>query len=192
MAPRLLDGARRRAAVVLALAAALLVVVTTSARAAGDPAADPGSADAGVEFTANWTASGREHILPMGERSASTFELSGPFVVTSGDGLSRGFFARAIGFVERGAIGIGRLVLEDERGDQIFSDLQGQQPGTGRRVQATITGGTGRYAGLGGSFVFDWQYVLHTEDGSLQGRAVDLRGRYRRSAPPVPATGPDR
>jgi hypothetical protein len=183
-----LADAHCRALVMLLLAAALLgAIAPSSARAAGDSAPETSAADGWVTFTANWTAAGHEHTLVMGERRASTFELTGPFVVTAGDGLSRGFFARAIGFVDSGAIGIGRLVLEDAQGEAIYTDLRGQQPGTGRRVEATITGGTGRYAGIEGGFAFDWQYVLHTEDGSLQGRSVDLRGRYRRTTPTAAA-----
>lgn len=141
-------------------------------------------------FEGNWSASGRQHTLEMGDREASIFELSGPFLVTSGEGLSRGFRAQVIGFVDRGRIGIGRLVLTDEQGDQIFNDLHGQAPGTGRRVQGTITGGTGRYAGLRGDFVFDWRYLIRTEDGTIQGRAVGLKGRFHRVSDAAPETGP--
>ncbi len=46
----------------------------------------------------------------------------------------------------------------------------------------TITGGTGRYAGLEGEYSFTWQYVIAREDGAgvIQGRAADLSGRVRR------------
>jgi hypothetical protein len=152
----------------------LLLLASLSAHA-GEAVA----ADGWIPFSANWTASGREHTLAMGDREASTLELSGPFVVTNGEGLSRGFRAEAIGFVERGALGVGRLVLTDERSDQIFLDLSGQSISTGRQVVGTITGGTGRYAGLEGSFRFGWRYVLRV-DGTIQGRAVGLTGLYRR------------
>lgn len=142
----------------------------------------PPPADGWVAFEANWSASGHQHTLAMGDRKASIFELAGPFLVTSGEGLSRGFRAEAIGFVDRGSIGIGRLLLTDERGDEIFNDLQGQAPGTGTRIRGTISGGTGRYAGLVGDFEFDWRYVIHAADGAIQGRAVGLKGRFSRSS----------
>jgi hypothetical protein len=46
----------------------------------------------------------------------------------------------------------------------------------------TITGGTGRYAGLDGEYAFTWQYVVAPADGAgvIQGRAADLSGRVRR------------
>jgi len=50
---------------------------------------------------------------------------------------------------------------------------------TGRRIVATISGGTGRYAGITGDYTFEWQYVVEAEAGTVQGRAIGLRGRYR-------------
>jgi hypothetical protein len=162
---------------VLSRAALGVVLLLAALPAAAGPSATPGGWSS---FTANWTASGHEHTLVMGERRAATVELAGPFVVTRGDGLGRGFFARAIGFVDGGALGIGRMVLTDESGDQIFNDLEGQGLGNGKQIRGTITGGTGRYAGIEGNFVFDWRYVLQGEDGTIQGRTVGLSGRYRR------------
>lgn len=168
-------------------ALAVLMLLAAVARGQGE---SPVSTGGWVEFAANWTASGRQHTLATARRPASTFELSGPFVVTRGDGLSRGFFADAIGFVERDALGVGRMVLTDEQGDQIFNDLHGQGIGTGQHVEGKITGGTGRYADVEGSFRFAWQYVIRTDDGVIQGRAVGLTGRYRRRSVPSPGPTP--
>jgi hypothetical protein len=168
----------------VALVALVALLASSPAHAEG-----PSASEGWTSFVANWTASGRERTLVMGDRSASTFDLAGPFVVTRGDGLSRGFLGQAIGFVAQGALGMGRLVLTDDRGDEIFNDLQGQGFARGQRIRGSITGGTGRYAGLEGEFVFDWQYVIRTDDGSIQGRAVGLTGRYRRVQATSPAPG---
>jgi len=61
---------------------------------------------------------------------------------------------------------------------------------TGKRIEGTITGGTGRYADVEGDFVFDWQYVLHLDDGTVQGRALNLSGRFRRR-PAAPTVAPE-
>jgi hypothetical protein len=53
---------------------------------------------------------------------------------------------------------------------------------TGRRFAGTITGGTGRFAGITGSLEFTWQSVVTTDEGTVQVRAVGLQGRYRRGA----------
>ena len=48
----------------------------------------------------------------------------------------------------------------------------------------SLLGGTGRYAGVTGEYEFDWQYVVESEDGNLQGRITGLRGRFRQDVPP--------
>ena len=50
---------------------------------------------------------------------------------------------------------------------------------SGRRIAGTITGGTGRYAGMTGDLAFTWQYVIARGGTEVQGRAVGLKGRYR-------------
>jgi hypothetical protein len=78
-------------------------------------------------------------------------------------------------------LSVGRSVWTDERGDRVFSRLRGEALGTGPRVERTITGGTGRYAGLVGEYSSTWQYVVSSADeaGAVQGRARSLEGRVR-------------
>jgi hypothetical protein len=97
-----------------------------------------------------------------------------------------GFQARAVLFSDSATGGVGRCVWTDERGDEIFSELAGGAIASGRRVTGTITGGTGRYAGLTGEYEFEWMYAIEAEDGRIQGRAVGLKGRARAGAE-VPA-----
>jgi hypothetical protein len=138
-------------------------------------------------FAGSWSAVGRRQTLPTETgRPAGIIELSGTLVVTR-EGASAafpsGFRAKAIGFDDGDQPGVGRAVWTDSRGDLIFSALRAERFGTGRRVTGTITGGTGRYAGLAGDWNLTWQFVVETEDGDLQGRAVDLRGRFRLAEP---------
>ena len=72
---------------------------------------------------------------------------------------------------------MGRSVWTDERGDQVFSELKGEGTAAKNRITGTLLGGTGRYAGVTGSYEFSWQFVIEAEDGSIQGRAVGLKGR---------------
>ena len=65
------------------------------------------------------------------------------------------------------------------------AELQGEGTAERNHITGTIVGGTGRYAGATGSYEFSWQWVIETEDGSIQGRAVDLKGRVR----PGPGAG---
>ena len=83
-----------------------------------------------------------------------------------------------IAFDDGSSVGSGRAVWTDSRGDRVFSALRGDAIQTGRRITATITGGTGRYAGATGEYALTWQYVVTAEDG-IQGRTADLTGRLR-------------
>jgi hypothetical protein len=74
---------------------------------------------------------------------------------------------------------VGRAVWTDDRGDKVFSELSGTRSGAGSRVQATLIGGTGRYAGVTGNYEFSWRLMLETEDGTVQGQSMDLKGRFR-------------
>jgi hypothetical protein len=132
-------------------------------------------------FGGSWSVSGRRHTVAVESGTAAVVEVSGAVVLTSGEGLSHGFGGEAIGFDDGQGGSLGRAVWTDERGDRIYSRLKGEALETGRYIVGTITGGTGRYAGLEGEYSFTWKYVLSAEDGAIQGRAVGLEGRVRRA-----------
>ena len=54
------------------------------------------------------------------------------------------------------------------------------------RIRGKFLGGTGRYAGATGSYEFSWEWVIQAEDGAIQGRAIDLKGRVRAGPAGVP------
>ncbi|HEY6929046.1 MAG TPA: hypothetical protein VJA66_05155 [Thermoanaerobaculia bacterium] len=131
-------------------------------------------------FTATWTLSGQRDVLATeGLRPASILHLSGPLTVTSREGPGRGFLGEVIGFDDGGTLLVGRAVFEDERGDKVFCTVKAQPIGSGRRVNAVITGGTGRFAGLEGDFSFVWQYVVEQESDQVSLRTADVEGRTR-------------
>ena len=161
-----------RRAVVLAVAAGVF---------AASALAGPPEADGWRPFTATWTLSGERALLPTeGQRPASIVHLTGPLTLTSGEGLGRGLLGEVIGFDDGRNLLAGRAVLTDEHGDRIYCVFQAEPIGTDRRATATITGGTGRFQGLEGSFSFAWQYVVDAGSGEISGRAVDLQGKTRR------------
>ena len=65
----------------------------------------------------------------------------------------------------------------------MFSELKGEGTAATNHIAGTILGGTGRYAGVTGTYEFSWQFVIEAEDGSIQGRAVGLKGRFRPGQP---------
>jgi len=165
--------------VITVLAAALVAAAAVTAQAPA-PAEQAPAAGVWRNFEGTLSASGQRQILPTESgRPAVTVQLSGPVAITAGEGLSRGFRGEVIGFDDGSGATVLRGVWTDERGDRIFSQLKGESVATGRRIVATFTGGTGRYAGITGEYAFEWQYVVEAEAGTIQGRAIGLRGRYR-------------
>jgi hypothetical protein len=68
--------------------------------------------------------------------------------------VGRGFLGEIIGFDDGATLIVGRAVLTDEKGNRIYCFLRTEPLGTGRKATGTITGGTGRFAGLEGTFEF--------------------------------------
>jgi hypothetical protein len=132
-------------------------------------------------FVASWNAIGHRHVIPSESgRPAAIIQLAGSVVLTTGSaGLSSAFHGEAIAFDDAAQVSAGRAVWTDSRGNRIFSVLKGEPMAKERRIFGTITGGTGPYAGITGDYQLTWQYVVETDDGALQGRGVDLNGRFR-------------
>jgi hypothetical protein len=160
-----------------ALAVGLYAAVALGVGAAAAP---PVRADADWRsFQGSWSATGRRDTMPIeNDGVAALVRLSGAVVLTGSSGLPSGFRGEAIGF-DDGSRGAGRAVWTDARGDRIFSALVAEPLGTGKRVTATITGGTGRYRRIAGEYSLTWQYVVDAGDDAVQGRSVDLAGRFR-------------
>ena len=170
---------RPRARLAAAALAAALVMPLHPAR--GQPPAP----DGWRPFTATWTVQGMRQLLPAGGiRPAALIHISGPFTVTGGEGLGKGFLGEAFAFDDGETILVGRVVFTDENGDRIFCSAKGEALGTGRKATVTVTGGTGRFAGLEGSFTLTWEYVVATESGEISGRFVNIEGRTRLAPPP--------
>jgi hypothetical protein len=131
-------------------------------------------------FIGTWTASGTRQTLKLeADHRASIFDLTGSLLLTGDRALGVGFQAKAIGFSDNLAGMQGRCVWTDERGDKVFSELNGGWVGTGNSIAGTFLGGTGRFAGITGEYSFQWEYVVESEDGAVSGRAVNLQGRFR-------------
>jgi hypothetical protein len=161
-------------AFVVVLVLAVTGVTIPSARQQAPPPADEWRTVEG-----SWIASGQRRTLPTDAgRTAATSYLSGAVVLTAAAGTSRGFQGEVITFDDGAGVSVGRAVWTDERGDRIFSRLDGDAMRAARRIVGTVTGGTGRYSGIEGEYAFEWQYVVQGEDGAIQGHTVGLKGRF--------------
>jgi hypothetical protein len=161
---------------ILPLAVLCLVVAAGCA-----PAEAPRpAAGTDLEFTGSWNAVGKRHTIPLGEaRVGSIVNLKGSLLLAGPGRPGVGFQSEVIGLSDSASGFQGRSVWTDERGDQVYSQLQGEGTAATNRITGTILSGTGRYAGLTGTYEFSWRWVMEGEDTVVQGRAVDLRGRVQ-------------
>jgi hypothetical protein len=146
-------------------------------------AAQPGQANAWRTFEGTWSVTGERRAVPTETgREAAAIYVAGAVVITTGEGLSRGYHGVVVGFDGGDGTSAGRSVWTDERGDQVFATVAPEGLAQGRRFTGTITGGTGRYAGITGTYEFTWQYVVTSNEGTIQGRTTALHGRVRLQA----------
>jgi len=159
------------------------------AAACGPATQSPGPAAAAgesQEFEGSWNGAGSRHTISLGgERVGSIVDLKGTILLRGPGRPGVGFQSEVIGLTDSATGFQGRSVWTDEHGDQVFSELQGEGTATKNQIAGTILSGTGRYAGITGSYEFSWQWVMEGEDGAVHGRAADLKGRVQ----PGPAAG---
>jgi hypothetical protein len=173
----------------LALARALPAAIALTFVVACDSAPDASKSAAGTgewrEFEGSLNAAGSRHTISLGgERKSSVVELRGTMLLAGAGRPGVGFRSELIALGDTATGLVGRSVWTDEHGDQVFSELTGEGTAARNHITGTILGGTGRYAGATGTYEFSWEYVIESEDGAIQGRAVGLKGRVR------PGSGP--
>ena len=139
----------------------------------------PAAASGGeLEFSGSWSGIGNRHTISLGAaRFGSVVNLKGTMLLTGPGRPGVGFQSEVIGLTDSATGFQGRSVWTDERGDQVYSELRGEGTAAKNHIAGTILSGTGRYAGVTGSYEFSWQWVMEAEDGTIQGRAIELKGR---------------
>jgi len=162
---------------------ALVLALALASAGCGSPEEPPAAAvGAGEErtFEGTWSAAGVHRIVPLGgTREGSIVDLRGTMLLAGAGRPGVGFRAEIVALVDTQTGLVGRGVWTDERGDQVFSELTGEGTAGQNRIRGTFLGGTGRYAGATGSYEFSWQFLIDSDDGSIQGRADGLKGRFR-------------
>ncbi|HVN33803.1 MAG TPA: hypothetical protein VMU96_00960 [Casimicrobiaceae bacterium] len=140
------------------------------------------------EFQGSWNAAGTRYAIPLGrDRRAGILDVQGTMLLAGPSRPGVGFSAHAVALGDTATGVIGRAVWTDDKGDQVYSEFHGTGTATGSKIEGTFLGGTGRYAGANGTYEFTWQYVVETEDGTVQGRVVGMTGRVRVGESPQPA-----
>jgi hypothetical protein len=136
------------------------------------------------EFHGTWTAAGTRNIMRLnGDRHASIATLEGSLVLAGPVRPGVGFRSEIILFNDTTTGLLGRAVWTDEHGDQAFSELRGQGNSQNNTIEGTFIGGTGRYAGITGTYSFSWKFLIENEEGGVQGQSIGLYGRVRLCSP---------
>jgi hypothetical protein len=168
-------------AIGVACVIAVAIAVSACERRAEPPAGDSSE---WREFEGSWNAAGIRRTISLGgDRKGSIIDLRGTMLLVGAGRPGVGFRAEVIALVDSETGLVGRAVWTDERGDQVFSELKGEGTKAKNHIVGTILGGTGRYAAATGTYEFSWQFVIESEEGSIQGRAVGLKGRLRTGQP---------
>ncbi|HET7400971.1 MAG TPA: hypothetical protein VFJ62_04290 [Usitatibacter sp.] len=172
---------RRLASVALARALPAAALVAVAACGAPiEPSAPAISPGEWREFQGSWNAVGSRHAMALGgERKAAIVELRGTLLLAGPGRPGVGFRSDVIALSDSATGLAGRSVWTDEHGDQVFSELTGEGTAARNRITGKIVGGTGRYAGATGDYEFAWEYVIEADEGTIEGRAVGLKGRVR-------------
>jgi hypothetical protein len=169
------------------LGRSLVVAIALAAAACGSATEPPQPiAVAGEwrEFTGSWNPAGSRRTISLGaDRRASIIDLRGSMLLAGPGRPGVGFRSDLIALVDSETGLVGRSVWTDEKGDQVFSELKGEGTAAKNHITGTILSGTGRYAGVTGSYEFSWRFVIEAEDGSIQGSAVGFKGRFQVGLP---------
>ena len=160
----------------LILAVAMLSLASDTLAAAADQPAAVGEWRA---LQGTWIATGNRSTIRLGgDRRVSITDYSGSLVLSGPSRPGAGFLAEALVLNDSQTGIVGRAVWTDDRGDKVFSELRGAAA-VGGKIVGTFVGGTGRYAGADGTYQFSWQFLIETEDGSVQGKSSGFTGRIR-------------
>jgi len=172
---------RRLASLALARALPAIALAVVAACGAASESSTPAAASGGWrEFQGSWNAVGSRHAIPLGgERRGAVIELHGTMLLAGPGRPGVGFRSDVIALADSATGLVGRSVWTDEHGDQVFSEITGEGTAAHNRITGKIVGGTGRYAGATGDYEFAWQYVIEADEGAIQVRALDLKGRVR-------------
>src|SRR5678816_4315106 len=126
----------------------ILAFALTACRPATESANPPGTPGEWLEFEGSWNAAGSRTTISLGaNRRGSILDLSGTMLLAGSKRPGVGFRSEVIALVDSETGLVGRSVWTDERGDQVFSELQGEGTAERNRITGKFLGGTGRYAG---------------------------------------------
>ena len=132
-------------------------------------------------FEGTLTASGKRQMLDfMDDRAVFTFSLEGHINLKNALGETGDFWAEWVGMWDTETGGTARCVWDNLEGEKIYVVLTGTQLKEGATLTGEFVGGTGKFQGILGNFIFTWTSVsFNTGDKVIAGYAKDIKGSYR-------------
>lgn len=170
--------ARFGRSVLAATGASVLVAFGLSGQVSGAELAKEGTFDLRLA----WSGS-VEAVIPASRNGdAFIYEFLGVTTNQAGEGFLHNASVRCVGFgyaqgnAEQNQ---GNCVYVDPDGDRVFADWQDE--GTARRAEGSgeLTGGTGKYDGIAGSYTYVRVAVRPAAEGTFQGYTVRTEGSWR-------------
>ena len=158
------------------LVLSVVAVALTVCVAAGGARAEAGS------FESTWDITGSARQLEFGpRRMLRTVRHTGTITFRSGVGLVGTVMTSCIGLNDTAKPDIGRCTWVTQDDEKIFSELTGSLPSgleTGS-ARGTFVGGTGRFAGVTGSYSIEWVARPSLEPDAFGAQTVRMSGSWR-------------
>lgn len=141
---------------------------------------NPSAAEEGT-FTGTWIASGERQLQDFMEgRQVFTFHVKGHVNLKGHLGGVADFWSECSGLWDAAVGSTTRCVWRGLEGQKAFIVMDGQPLEEGGRVNGQIVGGTGKLAGVEGSFTFTWTAVfVNADTDTLTGHTENITGTYR-------------
>lgn len=132
-------------------------------------------------FIAYWAVSGDVHIIEFDNSEvAAAGSHTGMVTINTSEGPVRAFETDCVVFADDDS-SHGRCVWTGPLGDLVYVELKGTGLAGFGRTRGTFVGGTGKYDGIEGGFVFEWNYnVSRGQDATFDGYTLEMQGNYRK------------
>lgn len=139
----------------------------------------------GGSFDASWNADGTVHLLEFKDSvPVAAGRLTGTLVMQTNQGAFPSFETECIAFSDDTSVGLGRCVWTNTVGDKVFVELQSSGTAGFGPTRGRLVGGTGRFEGISGGFVLEWNYsVSGWEDATLTGHTIRMNGNFQLGRP---------
>lgn len=132
-------------------------------------------------FIAYWAVSGTVHLIDFKDSGvAAAGGHTGTVTIQTSEGPVRAFETDCVVFADD-ENSHGRCVWTGPLGDLVYVELKGTGLAGFGRTRGTFVGGTGKYDGIEGGFVFEWNYnVSRGQDATFDGYTLEMQGNYRK------------